>query len=95
MTPVDLVMSRDGKRAYVALGRANHVAVVDVPGRKVLDYILVGRRPWGLRLTKDERKLYVGNGLSDDLSIIDTGTGRVIRSVPVGRVPYAIVVDDQ
>ena len=61
----------------------------------MLDYILVGRRPWGLRLTKDERKLYVANGLSDDLSIIDTGTGRVIRSVPVGKVPYAIVVDDQ
>ena len=38
-----------------------------------MDYILVGRRPWGLRLTKDERKLYVANGLSDDLSIIDTG----------------------
>jgi YVTN family beta-propeller protein len=91
---VDLVMTRDGRRAYVALGRANHVAVVDVPARKVVDYILVGRRPWGLKLTKDETKLYVANGLSDDLSIVDTASGRVQRSVPVGRVPYAIVVDD-
>ena len=30
VTPVDLVMTADGSRAYVALGRANHVAVVDV-----------------------------------------------------------------
>jgi YVTN family beta-propeller protein len=60
----------------------------------VVDYILVGRRPWGLKLTKDETKLYVANGLSDDLSIVDTASGRVQRSVPVGRVPYAIVVDD-
>jgi PQQ-dependent catabolism-associated beta-propeller protein len=57
VTPVDLVMTRDGRRAYVALGRANHVAVVDVPARKVLDYVLVGRRPWGVRLTKDESTL--------------------------------------
>jgi YVTN family beta-propeller protein len=47
VTPVDVIMTRDGKRAYVALGRANHVAVVDVPSRAVLDYVLVGRRPWG------------------------------------------------
>ena len=28
VTPVDLLITRDGTRAYVALGRANHVAVV-------------------------------------------------------------------
>ena len=60
-----------------------------------MDYILVGRRPWGLRLTKDEHKLYVANGLSDDLSIIDTATGRVSKTVPVGMVPYGILVDDE
>jgi YVTN family beta-propeller protein len=71
------------------------VAVVDVATRKVIDYVLVGRRPWGLRLTKDERKLYVTNGLSDDVSIIDTASARVVKSVPVGRVPYAVLVDDE
>src|SRR4029450_10160248 len=33
ITPVGLVLSRDGRRAFVALGRANHVAFVDVPSR--------------------------------------------------------------
>jgi len=55
VTPVDLVMTRDGTRAYVALGRANHVAVVDVKAREVVDYILVGHRPWGLALNHDDR----------------------------------------
>jgi YVTN family beta-propeller protein len=87
-------MTRDGKTAYVALGRANHVAIVDVASRKVKDMILVGKRPWGLRLSRDEKTLYVANGLSDDLSIIDTTTGRVRKTVPVGMVPYAILVDD-
>lgn len=94
VTPVDLLITRDGQRAYVALGRANHVAVVDVPSRKVLDYILVGKRAWGLALTHDEKKLYVANGLSDDVSIIDTESLRVLKSVPVGLVPYGILIDD-
>ena len=40
VTPVGIRMTRDGRTAYVALGGANHVAVVDVPSRKVRDYIL-------------------------------------------------------
>jgi PQQ-dependent catabolism-associated beta-propeller protein len=95
VTPVDVLITKDGARAYVALGRANHVAVVDVKSRKVLDYILVGKRAWGLALTDDERRLYVANGLSDDISIIDTGSLRVITSIPVGQVPYGILIDDR
>lgn len=94
VTPVDVLITRNGLRAYVALGRANHVAVVDVKQRKVNKYLLVGKRAWGLALSHDESKLYVANGLSDDVSIIDTEKLRVIRSVPVGRVPYGILIDD-
>lgn len=94
VTPVDLLITKDGSRAYVALGRANHVAVTDVKTRKVLKYILTGKRPWGLALTHDEKKLYVANGLSDDISIIDTESLKVIKSVPVGQIPYGILIDD-
>ncbi len=94
VTPVDVLITRDGTRAFVALGRANHVAVVDVKSRRVVDYILVGKRPWGLALTKDETLLYVANGLSDDLSIIDVARRKVLKSVPVGLVPYGILIDD-
>ena len=67
MTPIDVLITKDGKTAYVALGRVNHVAVVDVQNRAVLDYVLVGKRAWGLALTDDEMLLYVANGLSDDV----------------------------
>ncbi|NDV52728.1 PQQ-dependent catabolism-associated beta-propeller protein [Yangia sp. PrR007] len=95
VTPVDLEISADGQRAYVALGRANHVAVVDVPKRKVIDYILVGSRAWGLALTADQSRLYVANGLSDDVTVIDTRSLRALTSIPVGRVPYDILIDDR
>ena len=95
VTPVDLIISQDGSRAYVALGRANHVAVVDVRARKVIDYVLVGKRAWGLALSADEKTLYVANGLSDDVTIIDTQTLAPIRSVAAGRVPYDVLIDDR
>lgn len=94
VTPVDLLMTRDGKTAYVALGRANHVAVVDVASRKVKAYILVGKRPWGLALSSDEKRLFVANGLSDDISIIDIPSHKVLKSVAVGQVPYGILLDE-
>jgi PQQ-dependent catabolism-associated beta-propeller protein len=92
--PVDIVFSRDGKTAWVALGRANHVALVDVATRKVLDYVLVGQRPWGLAFGPGEKSLYVTNGLSDDVTVIDPKSRRAVLSVPVGEVPYGALSDD-
>ena len=94
VTPVGIIMTADGKTAYITMGRANRVAVVDIPSRKIKDYILVGERAWNAELNRDESLLFVVNGLSDDVSIIDTGKGRVIKSVPVGRVPYMAIIDD-
>jgi YVTN family beta-propeller protein len=94
VTPVGLTMTKDGKTAYVTLGHAAHVAIVDVPARKVLGYILVGKRSWGITLSRDENTLYVANGLGDDVTIIDTKTRKAKISVPVGRVPYGVVVDE-
>jgi len=67
---------------------------VDVDSKKVKDYLLVGKRAWGLTLTRDETLLYVANGLSDDLTIIDVQKEKVVTSVSVGFVPYAILIDD-
>ena len=92
ITPVGIQMTRDGKRAFVALGRANHVAFVDVAARKVTDLVLVGKRAWNVALDKDEKRLFVVNGLSDDLTVVDVPGARPIKTVPVGRVPYGVVV---
>ena len=94
-TPVDIVITSDGSKAYVALGRANHVAVINTRSREVIDYIVVGKRAWGLRLNADETRLWVANGLSDDVSIVDTRSNKVLVSVPVGQVPYGILIDDR
>ena len=94
VTPVGLVMTKDGKTAYVTLGHAAHVAVVDVPSRKIQGYILVGKRAWGVTLSRDEGKLFVANGFGDDVTVIDAKSRKAIVSVPVGRIPWGVAIDD-
>jgi PQQ-dependent catabolism-associated beta-propeller protein len=94
ITPVGMVLSPDGKTAYVGLGKANHVAVVDVASRQVSGYVLVGKRAWGLGLSRDGRTLYVANGLSDDLSLVDTAKMKSFKTLKAGRVPHSVAVDD-
>ena len=92
ISPVGITMTRDGKRAFVSLGKANHVAFVDVPGRKVTDLVLVGKRAWNVALDKAEQRLWVVNGLSDDVTVIDVAGAKAVKSIPVGRVPYGVVI---
>ena len=62
---------RDGKLAFVALGPANRVAVIDAATFKVEKYLLVGQRVWQLAFTPDEKLLFTTNGASNDVSVID------------------------
>ena len=94
VTPVGLAMTKDGKTAYVTLGHAAHVAVVDVPTRKIQGYILVGKRSWGITLSRDESTLFVANGFGDDITIIDVKSRKAMISIPVGRIPWGVVIDD-
>jgi PQQ-dependent catabolism-associated beta-propeller protein len=92
ITPVGITMTKDGKRAFVGLGKANHVAFVDVPTRKVTGLVLVGQRAWNVALNKAESQLWVINGLSDDVTVVDVEGVKAIKSIPVGRVPYGVVI---
>jgi len=92
ITPVGMTLSPDGKTVWVGLGRANHVAEVDVATRQVRRNILVGKRAWGLTQHPDGKILYVTNGQSDDMTLIDTSTGKALRTVAVGRVPHSVLV---
>jgi PQQ-dependent catabolism-associated beta-propeller protein len=94
VSPVALVIDKSGTTAFVTLGRANHVGVVDVKSRQVSDYILVGSRPWGITFDKAQKRLFVANGASDDVSIIDVASHKVLKSVPVGHYPYGVAVDE-
>lgn len=94
VTPVGMAITNDGSEIFITLGRANHIARVNVSSRKVVAYILVGSRAWSIALNADESRAIVANGLSDDITLIDLTNNTPIRSVPVGRTPHSILIDD-
>jgi PQQ-dependent catabolism-associated beta-propeller protein len=90
--PVGIRFTRDDKTAFVALGPANRVAVIDTGSYKVRKYLLVGQRVWQMAFTPDEKYLLTTNGLSNDISVIDVASLSVVKSIPVGRLPWGVVV---
>ena len=94
--PVGVRITKDGKRAFVALGPANRVAVIDTATFKVERYLLVGQRVWQLAFTPDEKLLFTTNGTSNDVSVIDVERLRVTaldqgRALSVGRCRRAVL----
>lgn len=90
--PMGIDFSKDGKLAFVALGPANRVAVIDTATYEVKQYILVGQRPWDQEVSPDGKKLYVANGLTNDMTVIDIETLKAEKSVPVGRLPWGVAI---
>ena len=84
----------DRSKAFVALGPANRVAVIDAQTYEVEDYLLVGQRVWQLAFSPDEKFLYTTNGVSNYISVIDVENDEVTKSIAVGSFPWGIAVKD-
>jgi len=89
--PVGIAITRDRRLAFVALGPANRVAVIDAQRYEVTRYLLVGQRVWSLAFNPDQSRVYTTNGVSNDISVIDVGSLKVIKSIPVGQLPWGVV----
>jgi PQQ-dependent catabolism-associated beta-propeller protein len=89
--PVGIAITHDRMLAFVALGPANRVAVIDARSYEVLRYLLVGQRVWSLAFNPDQSRLYTTNGVSNDITVIDVGSLKAIKSVPVGQSPWGVV----
>jgi PQQ-dependent catabolism-associated beta-propeller protein len=90
--PMGIEFTNDGKLAFVAIGRANRLAIVDTATYEVKDFILIGQRPWHMALSPDGKKLYTANGLTNDMTVVDVQSLKAERSVPVGRLPWGVAI---
>ena len=93
--PVGIRITDDGKKAYVALGPANRVAVVNAETYEVEKYILVGQRVWQLAFTPDQKTIISTNGISNDIPFTDVAPEEPVQSVTVGALPWGVVVSPQ
>ena len=90
--PVGILLMKDSPYAFVALGPANRVAVVNTSTFEIEKYIVVGRRVWQLAFNQDQSLLLTTNGVSGDVSVINTETLDVEKTIKVGRYPWGIAV---
>ncbi|MBX9683563.1 MAG: hypothetical protein K2X41_07215, partial [Hyphomicrobium sp.] len=93
--PVGVRITQDGKKAFVALGPANRIAIVDTATLKVEKYILVGQRVWQIYLTPDDKQLFTTNGASNDVTVIDVANLKAVKSIKTGRYPWGVVISKE
>ncbi len=95
--PVDVAITPNGARAYVANKGKDSVAVIDTATNSPLvESIPVGKEPVGIAAAPDGHSIYVANSGDETVSVIDTGTNTVVDSpIRLNRlVPGEVVTPD-
>ena len=88
--PAHVVLTPDGRFAYVTNGGDNTVSVVDTAVQRVVATIQVGKFPHGIRVSPDGKQAYVANLKGDTVSVIDTGSQKEIAQIPAGKGPAQV-----
>jgi YVTN family beta-propeller protein len=91
-SPLHLVLSVDGQRAFVANYTAALVSEIDVRARRVVREIAVCERPSQVRLAPDERSLFVSCTWGQRVDVVDLAAGTVARSLKAGLEPCGLAV---
>ena len=89
-SPVSIVLDPAGGRAYVCARGTDRAYVIDVPARKVVREVRVGKSPVGLAFDAAGRWLYVANSRSHSVSVVDAAAGKVAATVRVGFEPHGL-----
>lgn len=85
--PAHVVLTPDGRVAYVVNGGENTVSVVDTRARQVVSTIPVGSYPHGIRVSPDGKEAYVANLKGGSVSVIDTQARKEVARISVGKGP--------
>jgi YVTN family beta-propeller protein len=92
---VEVIFTRDGKRAYVSQMQTASVYEIDTNTKRILRILKTGGN-WTkiLELSPDEKTLYAANWVSDDISVLDLPTGTLRRKIPTVKTPRGLLVSD-
>jgi YVTN family beta-propeller protein len=92
-SPLELLLSPDGRLLYVLCQGADEVRVLNAATGVVLRTIPVGHVPRGFSFSADGRRLFVANSWDDTVTVIDTESGRVKATWGAGFEPSSVVED--
>jgi len=96
----DVVVSPDGKFAYVSNQFSDDVSIVDISAKKEINRIPVLRQPMTLEISQDGQYIFVANFLTahradvdtvtSEVSIIDVQKEKVIKNIPLANGSNAL-----
>lgn len=88
--PAHVVLTPDGRFAYVTNGGDNTVSVVDTSTQRRVSTIAVGKFPHGIRFSPDGTQAYVANLKGGTVSVVDTASQKEVTQIPVGKGPAQV-----
>ena len=85
-----IVVSRDGKTAFVS-DFTNNLIIIDTATNRVQSVVPIpGQNTRGIAVTADENSIYVANQDSDNLIVIDVSTHLILRTLSLPEGPRDI-----
>lgn len=90
MHPAHVVLTPDGRFAYVTNGGENTVSVVDTTAQRVVATVPVGAYPHGIRISPDGKQAYVANLKGRTVSVIDTEARKEVTRIAAGKGPAQV-----
>lgn len=83
-----LAVTRDGQRGYTANVASGTVSVLDLPGRKLVKVIPVGRMVQRISISTDDRLVFTADQFEPRIAVIDTQSNEVKTSVVLPDIGY-------
>lgn len=92
--PAGVVLSADGRFAYVTQSGKDSLAIVDARDLRVVGTIPVGFQPQAVALDQTETPnvLYVANSGGDTVSVVNPDARKVITTFQVGQHPGGLAI---
>ncbi len=101
--PNEMLLTKNGRLAYVCNGNENSVSVIDLDKNAVIETLNSalypdapnGSTPNGLALSADEKTLYIANATNNCLAVFDVskqGMSKAEGFIPVGWYPTNVKV---
>ncbi|MGL4420588.1 MAG: bifunctional YncE family protein/alkaline phosphatase family protein [Gemmataceae bacterium] len=87
--PYTVVVTADGKMAFVSLWANGKIAVVDLETNKVVAAVPTAAHPTEMAITPDGKTLYVACANSTQVSVIDVASRAVTQTIHCALYPQA------
>jgi YVTN family beta-propeller protein len=92
-TPLNLMLTPDGKQLWTAGEASDTVMIVDTARRQKIGEIKVGGQPNSVAFTPDGKLAFVSNRLDDTVSVVNVASREVIQTLEVGDEPHGLITD--